>query len=115
MDDLFIALVRRGAEQNLERQAQALASPQPLRALWEFLSHPAGTILTMEFSALANHRKAIKAETKAYAEQFRKLQTDALAKILEGYGVDTEAFPPRRWPCSSPASPRCSAWSRPSA
>ena len=94
MDDLFIALVRRGAEQNLERQARALASQQPLRALWEFLSHPAGTILTMEFSALANHRKAIRAETKAFAEQFRKLQSQALGTILESYGVDIEAFPP---------------------
>ncbi len=33
MDDLFVAVVRRGAAQNLERQARALSSPQPLRAL----------------------------------------------------------------------------------
>src|SRR4029453_495282 len=43
MDDLFLALVRRGAEQNLERQATALASPQPLRALWELANDRAGT------------------------------------------------------------------------
>ena len=42
MDDLFLALFRRGAEQNLERQARALASPQPLRALWSFSTEPAG-------------------------------------------------------------------------
>ena len=58
MDDLFIALVRRGAEQNLVRQSRALASPQPLRALWELSCDPTGATLTLEFSALANHRKA---------------------------------------------------------
>ena len=41
MDDLFVALIRRGAEQNLEHQARALASPQPLRALWELGATPA--------------------------------------------------------------------------
>jgi AcrR family transcriptional regulator len=95
MDDLFVALVRRGAEQNLARQARALASPQPLRALWEFSSDPAGTTLTMEFSALANHRKAIRAELRAYAEEFRRLQTRVLSSVLEGYGIDPTRFPPK--------------------
>src|SRR5204862_323990 len=78
MDDLFVALVRRGAEQNLKRQARALASPQPLRALWAFSTDPAGTAFIMEISALANHRKEIRAEWAAYAEQFRQLQNEAL-------------------------------------
>lgn len=94
MDDLFLALFRSGAERNLERQAQALASPQPLRALWEFISDPAWTAFLVEFTALANHRKAIKAEIAAYAERFRRLQVDALASVLEKYGVDPEEFPP---------------------
>src|SRR3546814_658709 len=46
MDDLYLALFRRGASLNLERQARALASEQPLRALWEFSSEPAGAALT---------------------------------------------------------------------
>jgi TetR/AcrR family transcriptional regulator len=94
MDDLFLALVRRGAEQNLERQARALASPHPLRALWEFSSDPAGTTLMVELFALANHRKAIRAELAAYAGRFRRLQSEALARILERHGVDADAFPP---------------------
>ena len=94
MDDLFLALFRRGAEQNLERQARALVSPQPLRALWEFSREPAGAALTMEFSALANHRKAIRAEIASYAERFRTLQADALAGVFAQYGIDPEAFPP---------------------
>ena len=94
MDDLFIALVRRGAEQNLARQARALASPQPLRALWECSTDPAGTTLTMEFSALANHRKAIRAELAAHAEEFRRLQSRVLSNVLESYDIDSAEFPP---------------------
>lgn len=94
MDDLFIALVHRGAEQNLERQARALESPTPLRALWEFCSDPAGATLTMEFSALANHRKAIRSEIAAYAEQFRKLQTESLAMIIKRAGIPSKELPP---------------------
>jgi AcrR family transcriptional regulator len=94
MDDLFLALVRRGAEQNLERQAEALASPQPLRALWELSNDPASSALTIEFAALANHRKAIRAELASYGERFRRLQTEAVARIFERYGIDTDAYPP---------------------
>ncbi|HTR70531.1 MAG TPA: TetR/AcrR family transcriptional regulator [Mycobacteriales bacterium] len=90
MDDLFLALVRRGAQVNLERQVQALASAQPLRALWAFSNDPASATLTWEFAALGNHRKAIRAELAGYAEQFRALQTEALARILAGYGVAAE-------------------------
>lgn len=94
MDDLFLALVRRGAQQNLERQAEALASPYPLRALWELSNDPAASALTIEFAALANHRKAIRAELASYGEQFRRMQTEALHRIFERYGIDSRAYPP---------------------
>jgi AcrR family transcriptional regulator len=94
MDDLFLALVRRGAEQNLQRQARALASSQPLRALWAFSTDPAETKLTMEFSALANHRKVIREQLAMYAAEFRRLQTEALASVLARYGIDTDALAP---------------------
>ena len=55
--------------QGLERQAEALASEQPLWALWELSRDPRGTALTMEFAALANHRKAIRHEIALYAER----------------------------------------------
>ena len=94
MDDLFVALVRRGAEQNLARQERALASPQPIRALWEQSSDPAGSVLTAELAALANHRKAIRTELAAFAEEFRRIQHLALDELLERYGVDTSGIPP---------------------
>ena len=36
MEDLFLAVFRRRAEEGLEVLATALASPQPLWALWRF-------------------------------------------------------------------------------
>jgi len=93
MDDLFLALFRRGADANLERQAEALASRTPLRALWTFSCEPAGTALTIEFAALANHRKAIRAEIAESAERFRVEQADVLSGVLERAGIDPDEVP----------------------
>ncbi len=42
MDELFVAVLRRGAEANLERQRKALTSETPMRALWEWPPNPVG-------------------------------------------------------------------------
>ncbi len=94
LDDLFLAVVRRRAERQLERQKSTLFSPQPLRALWAASTDPAGTGLLLELMALANHRKAIRSELAAHAEQFRKIQLDALAVELERFGFDPAEVPP---------------------
>ncbi|HXY66937.1 MAG TPA: helix-turn-helix domain-containing protein [Mycobacterium sp.] len=97
MDDLFLAAFRRRAEEGLEVQAQALQSPQPLWALWRFSTDPAATAITMEFVALANHRKALKTEIAYYAERFREEQQKALSTVLQRYGVDPAQVPPLVW------------------
>jgi AcrR family transcriptional regulator len=94
MDDLFLATFRRRAEQGFERQEQALASTQPLWALWDSSRDTRGTALTMEFAALANHRRAIRAEIATVAEQLRARQTEALSLVLERHGIDDEALAP---------------------
>src|SRR6188472_372392 len=94
MDDLYLAVFRRRAEEALARQAAALASDAPLRALWDFSLDDAGTALTSEFVALANHRKEIRSEIARYAQRFRTMQVASLVDILESAGVDTSAFPP---------------------
>ncbi len=94
MDDLFLALFRRRAEVGLQRQARALASAQPLRALWEYSTDPAGTALTMEFIALASHRKTIRTEIAHYAERFRAAQIEALSSLTERYGLHPDTCPP---------------------
>jgi len=94
MDDLFLAVFRRRAEQGFERLAEALSSDQPLHALWEHATDPRGTALTTEFAALANHRKAIRVEIARYAERFRERQAEGLAAALEPRGSDLETLPP---------------------
>ena len=94
MDDLYLEVFRRRAEDGLERQAEALQSPQPLRALWAFSNERGGTALTMQFAALARHRPAIGAEIGAYAEEFRVRQLASLTESLREHGIDPDELPP---------------------
>jgi AcrR family transcriptional regulator len=94
MDDLYIAVFRRRAQWMLERQAEALSSPQPLWALWELTHEQANTALNLEFLALGNHRKAVRVEIANYSKKYRRMQIDALSNVLEGYGLDPEVWPP---------------------
>ncbi|MFZ0831692.1 MAG: TetR family transcriptional regulator [Mycobacterium sp.] len=93
MDELFLAVLRAGAEVNLQRQRDALSGATPLHTLWQ-LSSAQGSQLWMEFMALANHRKAIRSEIAAYNERFRDLEEATLALVLRNHGVDTQDFPP---------------------
>lgn len=94
LDGLFIALFQRSAERSFERLQQALASPQPLWGFWDLIHDRSNSATTLEFIALANHRKAIRAEIADYSRRFRKAQLDALSTVLERYGVDPAEWPP---------------------
>lgn len=94
LDDLFVSLLRRRSERNVERMAAALSSAEPLRAWWELASDPRGTALFVELLAAANHRPALKAEVGEVARQIRRMQLDALDELLPRYGLDPERFPP---------------------
>ena len=99
MDDLFVEVFRRRAEENLGRFERAIATDGSLRALWQLNADPRGAAFTIEFVALANHRKAIRAEIARYAERFRAAQLEAV----------TTRWPPRasaRTSCP-PSSPCC--------
>src|SRR4051794_3090537 len=93
MDDLFLAAFQRRAEQAFTHQHRALQSSQPLWALWEVSRDPRGTVLTMEFSALANHRPAIRAEIAAAAERIRAQQVEVLTDALAAHGVTVDDCP----------------------
>jgi TetR/AcrR family transcriptional regulator len=97
MDELFLALFRRRAEQGLAAQARALESQQPLWSLWRFMTDPSATRLTLEFMGLANHRKALHTEIAHYAHRAREAQTKALTTVLERYGIDMSQVPAVVW------------------
>jgi AcrR family transcriptional regulator len=83
MDDLFIELFRRGATRSLARQEEVLASPQPVWAFWDLLLDRSNGDLNTEFIALANHRKAIRAEIAESSRTFRRAQLAALACVIK--------------------------------
>ncbi|MEX5635645.1 hypothetical protein [Parafrankia sp. FMc2] len=78
----------------LEEGYAAVSSPRCLRALWAIDIDPRGTAMVVEFMALANHRKTIRAEIAAYAERFREAERAALATVLAARGVDHATLPP---------------------
>ncbi len=93
MDDLFIAVIRRGADKARPCLEAALTSEEPLRTLWEINSDSAQATLTLELSALASRRPAVRAEVKRFAEEFRDLQTQVLVKHLEKRGISPDLQP----------------------
>lgn len=97
MEDLFLAVFHRRAEEGLAVLRTALQSPQPLWALWRFSTAPEATRLTMEFMGLANHRKALRAEIVYYAERFRQEQNAAIAEALRRHDIDQAEVPPVVW------------------
>lgn len=94
MDDLFVEVLRAGAETALARMRALLTDDDPLQALWLMNSDSAVTALNAEFMALANHRKAIGAELKAYAERVRDIETAAVTMVLRANHIDLEEYPP---------------------
>jgi AcrR family transcriptional regulator len=94
IDELFVAVLRRRSEPNVERMKAAMGSPEPFKAWWELASDPRGTALLLEFVAAANHRPALKAEVGKAAYQVRRMQMQTLEAILPEYGLDSEDFPP---------------------
>lgn len=97
MEDLFLAVFRRRAQEGVAALATALQSPKPLWALWRFSTAPEATRLTMEFVGLANHRKALRSEIVYYAERFRAQQNAAITAALERHGFDAAEVPPVVW------------------
>jgi AcrR family transcriptional regulator len=94
IDELFVAVLRRRSEPNVERMQAALDSSEPFQAWWELASDPRGTALLLEFVAAANHRPALKAEVGKAAYEVRRMQMKTLAKVLPEYGLDPKDFPP---------------------
>jgi TetR/AcrR family transcriptional regulator, regulator of autoinduction and epiphytic fitness len=94
MDDLFLAVLREGADAALEQMRAALTNNDPLRTLWAINSDSRRTVLNAEFMALANHRKAIGVELAAYAERVRDIESAAVTVVLRAGNIDLETYPP---------------------
>lgn len=99
LDDLFVAVIRRRGEQNLQRVTETLQAraDEPLRVLWEFSQEESTAALTSEFLALGNHRKSIRSEIADITERVREVQLRAVegkygtAGFADG-AISTQAF-----------------------
>jgi AcrR family transcriptional regulator len=94
MDDLFLDVFRRRADENIARFERAIAQDGSLRNLWRLNADPRGAAFRIDWVALANHRKAVRAEVARYAERFRAAQVTAVAAALAAHGIDEDRLPP---------------------
>jgi AcrR family transcriptional regulator len=93
MDDLFVAMFRRRAEDNLAAFERSDPEARTLRWLWQVNADPRRANFMIEFVALANHRKAIRAELADYSERWRAIQIEALRRGLARAGVSEDELP----------------------
>jgi TetR/AcrR family transcriptional regulator len=93
-DDLFLATYRRAADRYFERLTAALEAPRPVAAMWKLSMNPTRTTLAVEFMALANHRKSIRAEIARNIERTREVHTTLLSRLPRSALNDPKICPP---------------------
>lgn len=81
-DDLLVEVSRQGAAQSDRMIEEALASDDPLRALWGFFIDTSRVAMALEFMALANHRPAVRDYMAQHSEEMRARQVDILKHML---------------------------------
>jgi AcrR family transcriptional regulator len=93
-DDLLIELSRRGADESDRMIEEALASPEPLQALWRFFVDTSRTAMALEFMAMANHREAVRAHMAQHSEAMRQRQVEILRHVLGDRLLGPDGCPP---------------------
>ena len=93
-DDLLIELSRRGADESDRMIEAALASDEPLHALWRFFVDTSRTAMALEFMAMANHRQALRAHMAEHSEAMRRRQVEILRHVLGDELVASEGCAP---------------------
>lgn len=81
-DDLLLAMSRRGAEESDRMLEEALHSDDPVRALWRFLVDESRIAIALEFMAMANHRKAVRAHMAEHVEAMREREVEIFQRVL---------------------------------
>ena len=81
-EDLLLAMSRKGQSESDEWLDRALASPEPLQALWQLITNFNRNALALETMALANHRESIRVEIKRHSEDMRARQVAAIERVL---------------------------------
>lgn len=94
MEDLLIEVFHFTARQYMELHDAALASDNPLRAVWELNSHLPHIRRTMAFVALGALYEGLRTTMRETGEHFRALQLREVERAFGQAGIDTAAYPP---------------------
>jgi TetR/AcrR family transcriptional regulator, transcriptional repressor for nem operon len=108
LDDMFLALLGRRADQTHERLLSELETraDEPLRITWEHSSDETTAALLTEFMALANHRKVVRTAILEVIERTRQAQLKVLKARWNEYRDDSGGLSPKRCCSSCTTSPR---------
>jgi len=81
-DDLLVEVSRHGADESDRMIEEALAAPDPFRALWDFFVDTSRTAMALEFMAMANHREPVRRHMAEHSEAMRRRQVEILRRIM---------------------------------
>lgn len=93
MDELIVELVRIQGKIGMRNTARAVASEDPLRALWELESGSNWGIAIMELAATAARRDLARSEMMRYIEEMRALQAEGVARYFALCGIEPPTAP----------------------
>lgn len=93
IEDLVLALIRQHGSLGLKNTARAIASDEPLRALWEVETSFKWMSVAMELSNIAIRREDMRAEMTRYIEDMRNLQAEGIQRHFQLRGIEC-AVPP---------------------
>ena len=93
-DDLLLGVFERGAAQSDGMIEAALATGDPVRALWRFFSDNSRTALSVEYLALAMRRPAIREKIAAHSEAMRKQQVELFERVIGEHLSGSDGCPP---------------------
>lgn len=88
MEDLVLALIRQHGALGLKNTARAIASDEPLRALWEVETSFKWMSVAIELSAFAVHREIARTEMMRYIEDMRSLQAEGIKRHFQLRGIE---------------------------
>ncbi len=91
-DDLLVEVSRQGAAESDRMIEEALASDDPMRALWQFFVDTSRTAMALEFMAMANHREAVRRHMAEHSEAMRARQVEILGTLLGDRIARLEGF-----------------------
>ncbi len=83
MEELIVTVFERDTANYNRLHIEALASANPLRALWKLNSNLPQAQLMFEFVALSNQHEGLRERMRETGEDFRVKQIDAIQRIFE--------------------------------